>query len=66
MGYHPDAFWVVEELEHKVEKLKSDKDAASGKTSQNGVSVNNDSDQAKSKKDAAKKVAVIDALKGLS
>jgi hypothetical protein len=27
MGYHPDAFWEVEELDHKVEKLKSDSEA---------------------------------------
>ena len=24
-GYHPDAFWEVEELEHKMEKLKTEK-----------------------------------------
>jgi len=28
-GYHPDAFWEVEELEHKIEKLKSEKDGQS-------------------------------------
>lgn len=28
MGYHPDAFWEVEDLEHKMEKLKSANDTA--------------------------------------
>ena len=36
-----------------MEKLKSDKDTGSGKTSQSGASVNGDSDQAKAKKDTA-------------
>lgn len=28
-GYHPDAFWEVEELEHQMEKLKSEKEIKS-------------------------------------
>lgn len=32
-GYHPDAFWEVEELEHKMEKLKSEKDLTASQSS---------------------------------
>lgn len=41
-GYHPDAFWEVEELEHKMEKLKSEKEtgAAAAKSSKPIISVN--------------------------
>ena len=39
-GYHPDAFWEVEEIHFHVEKLKSDKDVTSDSSSNPVASVN--------------------------